>query len=434
MTPYNYTGRVRGCNKKCPWQVESGCEVVPRHAPYNRRGSEIIPEKHHGLWAAGLKLVQSPAMRVPIALFALVLADAVACAWDGDGTARGDGGIDRPSAANAPDGWGMPVCTTDAAVNLDPSVVDVLIVFDGSESMGVGFGAGTRYSVVADVLSQLVDEYQGRIRFGFAPFPGADGPCSQATVTGCCVGPPVVGVAPNNGAAVQQALNQMLPPAGNTPTALALRRAHDYYAGLGLTDVARQRYVLLATDGLPSCTLAGTLSSNQPADGNGGVSDACQDAVVQVQALGRDRIRVLVLAVGAELTGDPSGPPNCLDQMAQAGGMAQPSSGRGYYSAGSPEALQSTIEQIFGGVEKPSCLLELDPPPPSPTLVAVYLDEQQIPHNSDNGWDFDPVADAEATSRVRIVGKYCDQIKQFRYSKIQAQFGCPPCPDEGSCR
>jgi von Willebrand factor type A domain len=362
-------------------------------------------------------------MRVPVALFALVLANAVACARDGENTARGDGGADRPSGADAPTGPAM-ACTTDAAIDLDPSDVDVLILFDGSESMGIGFGSGTRYSVVADVLAQLVDDYQGRIRFGFAQFPGADSLCSDSTVTGCCAGTPMVPVALYNGAAVEAALNQMLPLAGNTPTALALQFAHAYFSRLG--DNVAKRYVLLATDGLPSCTLSGTLSPSPPDDGSGGISDACQDAVAQVQALGVDKIQVLVLAVGAELTGDPSGPPNCLDLMAQQGGMPQSGSGRGYYSAASPDALQSTLKQIFGGVEETSCLLDLYPPPSSTDPVAVYLDDQQIPYNPDNGWVFDPVGDAEAESRVRIVGEYCDQIHQFRFSSIQAKFGCPP--------
>jgi hypothetical protein len=371
-------------------------------------------------------------MRVSVALFVLVLANAVACAQNPDGSARGDGGVDRPGAADAPTGPAMP-CATDAAVDLDPSDVDVLIVFDGSESMGVGFGSGTRYSVVADVLSQLVDDYQGRIRFGFAQFPGADSLCSDSTVTGCCAGPPIVPVALNNGAAVQAALKQMLPPAGSTPTALALQFAHAYFARLG--DKVAKRYVLLATDGLPSCTLSGTLSSSQPDDGSGGISDACQDAVAQVQALVQDKIDVLVLAVGAELTDDPAGPPNCLDQLAHEGGMPQSTTnGREYYSAASSESLQLTLEQIFGGVEKTSCFLELDLPPGSNEPVAVYLDGQQIPYNPDNGWDFDPVGDAGAESRVRIVGQYCDQIQQFRYSKIQAKFGCSPCDEPGSCQ
>jgi hypothetical protein len=386
--------------------------------------------ENSGLWAAGSKLLESLAVRLPFACFVLLLVNALACAGEENNGVRGDAGVDRPRAADGPSGSAMPECTTDAAVNLNPSVVDVLMVLDGSDSMGIGFGSGTRYSTLADLLSNLVGDYQSRIRFGFAQFPGSDALCSGKTVTGCCAGPPAVGVAPNNGAAVQQAVKDVLPLAGNTPTASALRRAHDYYAGL--VDDATHRYVLLATDGLPSCTLSGALSSNQPSETDGGVSDACQDAVAEVQALVRDGINVLVLAVGAELTDDPEGPPNCLDQMAQAGGM-QSSAGREYYSAASPESLQETLEQIFGGVERTSCFLELDPPPPSPTLVAVYLDGQEIPRNPDHGWDFDLVGDADPTSRIRILGEYCDRIEQFRYTSIQARFGCPACVDESTC-
>jgi len=118
--------------------------------------------------------------------------------------------------------------------------------------------SGTRYSVVADVLSQLVDDYQGRIRFGFAQFPGADSLCSDSTVTGCCAGPPIVPVALNNGAAVQAALKQMLPPAGSTPR--PWRCNSRMPTSRGSATRWPKRYVLLATDGLPSCTLSGTLS------------------------------------------------------------------------------------------------------------------------------------------------------------------------------
>jgi len=60
-----------------------------------------------------------------------------------------------------------------------------------------------------------------------------------------------------------------------------------------------------------------------------------------------------------------------------------------YYSAASSESLQLTLEQIFGGVEKTSCFLELDLPPGSNEPVAVYLDGQQIPYNPTTV-DFDP--------------------------------------------
>jgi hypothetical protein len=369
-------------------------------------------------------------VRVRFAIFVVLLANAGACG-QASGSVQGDGGVDGVTVADVQGSDAEPPCTSKAAVQLEPRAVDVLIVFDGSESMGIAFGQGTRYSVLADVLSDLVDAYQLRIRFGLAQFPGADGSCPGESVMGCCAGPPSVEVALGDGAAVQEALKNAPTLAGNTPTASALRRAFEHYGGL--TDGVPDRYVLLATDGLPSCTLSGELSSSQSADGEDGLPNACRDAVSQVDALAGQNIGVLVLAVGAEPNDDPAGPPDCLDQMAQAGGMPKSSTGPGYYSVASPESLQETMEYIFGGLARSSCRFALVPAPDSTAQVTVYLDRDEIPRdqNRENGWDFDPAGER---GNVRIFGEYCDRIEHFRYSTIGASYRCPSqCADEMGC-
>ena len=397
-------------------------EVLPRHALFEPQKARNHSRENARLWAASLKMLEFPKVRARFALFVVLLA--AACTPAG-GSPQRDGAVDRLSGTGA-DVRGSEAgkeCVARDPVNLNASSADVLILFDGSDSMGIGFGAGTRYSVLADVLSNLVDSYQRWIRFGFAQFPGADAQCPGQMVTGCCAGPPSVGIAPANGTAVGQAIGNVLPLAGNTPTASALQRAHAYYAGLN--DGVADRYVLLATDGLPSCALSGALSASQSAEVDAGGPNACQDAVAQVQALANDGINVLVLAVGAELTDDPEGPPDCLEQMARAGWRPQSLSGQGYYSAASPEALQETVEQIFGGVERTSCSFELKPPPAPDTQVSVYLDGEQIPHNRDDGWDFDS---ADDMGHISLFGEYCDRIQHFRYSTIEAHFTCKPPP------
>jgi hypothetical protein len=153
-----------------------------------------------------------------------------------------------------------------------------------------------------------------------------------------------------------------------------------------------------------------------------------------VDALAGQEIKVLVLAVGAEVTDDPAGPPDCLDQMAQVGGMPKSPTGPGYYSAASPESLQETIESIFGGLARSSCRFVLEPAPVAPAEVSVSLDGWPIPRarNHDNGWDFDPVQDM---GHIRIFGEYCDRIQHFRYTTILASYTCPPqCADETICQ
>jgi hypothetical protein len=60
--------------------------------------------------------------------------------------------------------------------------------------------------------------------------------------------------------------------------------------------------------------------------------------------------------------------------------------------------------------------------------VSVYLDEQEIPQNPDNGWGFDG-----DTQHIRIIGEYCVRIQHFRYSTIEARYGCKPCSEPGNC-
>jgi hypothetical protein len=141
-----------------------------------------------------------------------------------------------------------------------------------------------------------------------------------------------------------------------------------------------------------------------------------------------------VLSVGGELTDDPAGPPDCLDQMAQAGGMPKSPPGPGYYSAASPESLQTTIEYIFGGLARASCRFALGSAPTSPAEVSVELDGQKMPRdqNHEDGWDFDPPG---AMGSIRIFGQYCDRIQHFQYSAIVVSYSCPPqCAGEIGCQ
>jgi hypothetical protein len=281
--------------------------------------------------------------------------------------------------------------------------------------MGIGHGSGTRASVLAGFVSDLVDTYQSRIRFGFARFPDQDALCPGLPVAGCCVGRPSESdwIAPGDPARVQQALRTLPPPQGNSPLASALKRVPEYF---GYDD--SPRYVLLATDGMPSCTLSGGLSSSQPVDG--GMPAGCQDALAQVQILSAvHNIEVIVLAVGGEAD-DPSGPLQCLDQIARASAMAQAEGEQGYYSVTSREALQQTIsKEVFDMAEPLSCELSL-----KDTFIRqmrVYLDGQEIPNSRDNGWDF---ATPGSYENVQIFGEYCRRIQQLRYSTCTASYIC----------
>jgi Mg-chelatase subunit ChlD len=357
-----------------------------------------------------------------LVLLVLVAASGLGCADVDDATdagVRGDGGGDSSDSRPA-NPYG---CQVGESVQLAPQPPDVLILLDRSESMAMAFGSSTRYQAVAALLAELVGSYARRVRFGYQELPGQQG-CAGPGMAACCVSPPTVGVSLAAEAAVASALASAWPVAGGTPTAAALQVARAYYDGLA--DGIDHRYVLLATDGTPNCTLAGTLAEGQTPD-----APACADALAQVSALYAAGVRVIVLGVGLDLAGAAGEGAACLDSLAHAGGAAASPGSPGYYVAGDPEQLRRAIEQIFGGVARPSCVLYFSPPVLDPAGMAVFLDGQRIPQSSVNGWEPD---DSEHPRWVRINGEYCDQIQSFEVTNVVARFKCPPtCVDITGC-
>jgi hypothetical protein len=355
-------------------------------------------------------------------LLALVVAGGFACAGVDDAT---DGGGRQDAVALVPDGGPTNSlgCSFKATVPLVPQPADLLVLLDRSGSMDTAFGSGTRLQAVASELTDVVTAFAEHVRFGYQELPGRQG-CSGQAGAGCCASAPTVGVAADNVAAVVAAIAAASPVDGNTPTAAALRAADGYYDALA--DGIDNRYVLLATDGAPNCTLAGDLSAGNPSN-----VGACADALAEVAALVSAGVRVIVLGVGPDLAADTTGEATCLDALAHAGGAAASPGSPGYYSASDPVELQLAIEQIFGGITRPSCVLPFRSGVVDTTAVALYLDGQQIPRTSQNGWRLDtsvtpPVA--------RVTGVYCDEIQAFQVKTIEARFGCPPCIDILECQ
>jgi len=351
-------------------------------------------------------------------LLAYIVAGSLVCAEVDDTT---DGGGRRDAVAHVPDGGATSSlgCSIKSTVALVPQPADLLILLDRSGSMDTAFGSGTRQQAVASELTDVVTAFAAHVRFGYQELPGRQG-CSGQAVAGCCASAPTVGVAADNAAAVVAAIAAASPVDGNTPTAAALRAADGYYDALA--DGIENRYVLLATDGAPNCTLAGDLSAGDTSN-----VGACADALAEVAALVSAGVRVIVLGVGPDLAADTTGVAACLDALAHAGGAAASPGSPGYYSANDPVELQLAVEQIFGGVTRPSCVLPFKTEPLDNSAVALYLDGQQIPRTSGDGWRLDTSVSPPV---ARVTGVYCDEIQAFQVKTIEARFGCTPCIEE----
>jgi hypothetical protein len=322
-------------------------------------------------------------------------------------------------------------CGESHPIPFQPRPADVLLLFDRSDSMSTEFASGTRYSVTAGLLSDLVEVYQDKLRFGFQPFPDPRA-CPAGHAPGCCASAPTVGVKPSAGTEIRAAIAAAQPPGGSTPTAEALRRAREYFATL--EDGVPDRYVLLSTDGQPSCDASGRLAeADVLGDAGLPVAGACHDALVEVDRLVAAGVQVVVLGVGSTLPDDPGGHPGCLEELARRGRgamMSRPEDRPWYYPAADPDKLEVALQEIFGGAIQPPCSLVLDEAPPDPRQVAVFLDGHQVPHNRNYGWDYETPDD---TREIHFYGEYCKRIHRFQVAKIDVRWGCPPCPDPRQC-
>jgi len=203
--------------------------------------------------------------------------------------------------------------------------------------------------------------------------------------------------------------------------AAALLAARLHYGVFG--DGGGNRYVLMATDGVPGCTLSGTLS-----DGSASTSPPCVDATYEIEALVQSGVKVIVLSLGKNPATSEDAD-DCLEALAQAGGAPQSKDGLGYYSAADPSELALAIERIFGVLATPSCVLSV-PPGSDKSRVSVFLDGQEIPYSATAGWTWS----APGSWDIEINGAYCREIQQFQVSGFEARYACPAsCIDRGEC-
>jgi hypothetical protein len=281
------------------------------------------------------------------------------------------------------DSGSATTCTDDAAGA--PSV-SVLLVLDKSGSMQdtpPGYSMN-RWEALRAALGSTLSRQQDSLWVGLELFPTTATPgepipvnCREPTDR-CCEMPADgdmnVNVGPGGEAAaeVMSAL-QTSSPAGGTPTAVALSRAHDYFADGPGSTLAGERYVLFITDGPPNCNDNLTCDAEKctinwsVCDGDGlpccnpeGPS-CCDDApgaclddaatIAQVQALHGLGIRTVVVAmVWSELYADLLPLEEFFDELALAGGHPNPDGPHAYYEAtaeGGEAELQLTLDAIF---------------------------------------------------------------------------------------
>jgi hypothetical protein len=336
----------------------------------------------------------------------------------GGGTTTGLGGFNVSDAGRSEAGP-----TEDANCGLQNYALDrrpavVVLLQDRSTSMRNTLSSGlTRWATLVQAVEPVLQQTQAGISWGFKFFP-------DTKICGVNAG---VNIEPalNNAAPITARLDsiQVVQNSADnnglwdgTPVAPALRQTAQYLASLP-TD--KQKYILLATDGQPTCAGGDPLLGGGDPDTDDRPSGPA--AVAEVAAMG---IKVPVVGIAFSKTWDPAKLKDneiTLNDMAKAGGMPRPTD-PAYYGASSSAELAAAFAQITGILI--SCTFDLKGmKPPSPDDVAVKIDGVKVPRDKahNEGWDYD--ADM---SNVVVYGQACEQLKGVgATNNVQIIFGCP---------
>jgi hypothetical protein len=188
-------------------------------------------------------------------------------------------------------------------------------------------------------------------------------------------------------------------PGGGTPTNEAIDAGLAYFKAN--TD-GNTHYMLLATDGLPSC--------------DSGDDSAAAEASVTAAAMAG--VKTIVVGIGNDPTGDAT-----LTAMANNGGMPNTASGQpAYYQVNTTTDLVNALNTITGQLV--SCSYPLSMAPPNPDYVEIDDNNgMKIPRDPThmNGWDF-----GAGDLSITFYGPACDNLQKGVTTGISAVFGCPP--------
>lgn len=353
-------------------------------------------------------------------LSALGLVGASGCAAGngGDGVTGGAGGLSGTStgalATTGAGGEGGEVIGVGSSgsgggedcgrQNFDVLIkpVDILLVLDRSASMendpSGGDGTPSKWDIVVPALQQAITATDASVSWGIKVFPEGDkkGACSAASFPTSILMP----IAANNAMKVNNAIAMTTDKGDGTPTGDAINKAVEYLATLQNNHV---KYLLLATDGDPSCP-------------SGDAADTFALQAVTAAATAGYHTFVVGVASNASKI-------KALNQLAIAGlephvdpDPAAPQ----FYLASTQAELVTTLKGITGAAA--TCLFPLSSSPPNPDHVGVFIGDKEVVKDTMNasGWNYT----GPDMKTIELFGAACAQAKAEGAGLVKVIFGC----------
>jgi hypothetical protein len=329
--------------------------------------------------------------------------------------AAGTGGpvTDAGPDLRGPGGFRFDAGAFDALANICPNgpiqllqvvprTPDVIVSVDRSVWMQSWWGAETRLEAIQEQVRSLVQQYERAVHFGYQEFPSTSSACGGGQ--GCCAG----AVTPP-GQRNRNAINNVLQACDNggqgcaqpqRPAADALAKVNKTFTSFSATNTGRNRYVVLVLGGDPTCGEMG---------GEPGAS-SCDQTKTEVQKLNLAGIYTTVIGVGQEATTAA-----CLGELALAGGLLN-----SVILAPTPSSLSTSLAGTVATMAEEACQLDVLTPPADTRSVNLIFDNEIVPNDPSNGWEFDK----NTSLKITVRGTWCTTL--LRTSRVDLVSGCLP--------
>ncbi len=270
--------------------------------------------------------------------------------------------------------------------------------------MDTTFCGGTRMAGPVDrwtpsvtAITELTRSYEANVAFGLMTFPAGNGECNPGRVD--------VELDTGKAAQIAQVLDTTS-PGGGTPTGETLQGALEHFQAMstvGDQRLASAQYVLLVTDGQPTCPAAGARATDPDL-----LAQDKQLTLDALDALSAAGIKTFVVGYDAEL--DPQFA-DALTEFAEHGGTEH------YYPVIDQASLVTAFQSVTSTVI--SCDFTFDTPVEDPSYLLVKLDDKPLKPDDPNGWSF-------ANNTVTVTGEACATLQQGRGHHVEVTLECVP--------
>jgi hypothetical protein len=330
----------------------------------------------------------------------------------GSGATGGTTVIETPDAG--PMGAGGENCGL-VHFDLERRAPQVLLLLDRSASMkdppDEDAGGAPKWDEIIPAVNDIVASTSSTVSWAFKVFPeGEDDACVAGSVTDDV---PVTFADSDDVSALEAKADEVLAAIaatsdeGNgTPTGDAITASAAYLSTLTSTN---RKFILLATDGEPSC--AGTTEGQETA------RPYATDAVTAAHNSGFDTFVVGVATTKMTAT-------IALNDMAMAGGQPVPNTNplaTKFYLGSNQAELAAAMNAITVLIS--DCQFPLTAEPPDPLNVGVSVSDTKVPPDleSQSGWNYTD----DTNTVIEVYGEWCEQIKSSGANRVNIVFGCP---------